>query len=294
MNTPRYGFNKLIAAAVVSLLLAACASGSGKPDGANNVRDKLARLQSDSQLASRAPVAMKDAEAAVRAAETRQKDEELSKHLVFMADRKIEIARAIAQTRLAEDQRSTLTAQRQDARLDSRTREADSARSDARDARLDAEIARTDADMARMDTEAAWRETDDLQDQIDELNAKETERGLVVTLGDLLFDTGKSELKGGAADHLTKLATFLKKHQERSAIIEGHTDSVGSENSNLALSQRRANSVKSFLVNNDVDTGRLETSGMGESTPIASNDSATGRQQNRRVEVIISNPVVSR
>jgi outer membrane protein OmpA-like peptidoglycan-associated protein len=294
MNTPRYGFNKLIAAAVVSLLLAACATGSGKPDGANNVRNKLMQLQADSQLASRAPVAMKDAEAAVRAAEAPQKDVELSKHLVFMADRKIEIARAIAQTRLAEDQRSTLTEQRQDARLDSRTREADSARSDARDARMDAEIARTDADMARMDTEAAWRETDDLQRQIYELNAKETERGLVVTLGDLLFDTGKSELKGGAADHLTKLAAFLNKYPERNAIIEGHTDSVGSENSNLALSQSRANSVKYYLVSRDVNAGRLNASGKGERYPVAGNDSTSGRQQNRRVEVIISNPIVSR
>jgi outer membrane protein OmpA-like peptidoglycan-associated protein len=293
MNTTRYGFNKLIAVAAVTLLLAACSSGPKKPDGSESVRSKLAQLQSDSQLASRAPVALKDAELAVRAAEAPEKDKELSKHLVYIADRKIETARSIAQTRLAEDQRSTLSDQRQTARLDSRTREADNARLDAQDARRDANMARDEAEMARRDTAAAWSESDDLQKQIDELNAKETERGLVVTLGDLLFDTGKAELKGGASEHLGKLATFLNKHQGRGVIIEGHTDSVGSESLNMSLSQRRANSVKTYLVSQGVNARRLIANGLGENSPTASNDTVSGRQQNRRVEVIIENTVAS-
>ena len=108
----------------------------------------------------------------------------------------------------------------------------------------------------------------------------------MVTLGDVLFATGRSELKGGTPGNLNKLATFLNQYP-------GHTDSVGSEDSNCGLSQRRADSVKSYLVSQSVASSRLAASGLGEVSPVASNDSDTGRQQNRRVEVIISNTATS-
>ncbi len=280
MKIDKRDIKKIITIAVTtasfsSLLLAGCSSIK-KPEGANEVRIKLTTLQSDAQLASRAPVAINAAEEAVRSAEQPQKDKALAAHLVWMADRKVDIASAQAQSRLLEDQRKNLSEQRQTARLDSRTQEAD--------------MAKMDANSARQDTQLARQQTDELQRQIDELNAKTTERGLVVTLGDLLFATGKSELKGGAANHLGKLANFLNKYPERSVIIEGHTDSVGSEDSNFNLSERRANAVKSYLVREGVASNRLEASGKGEGDPVAGNDSATGRQQNRRVEVIIANP----
>lgn len=265
-----------------SLLLAGCSSIK-KPEGAAEVRIKLTSLQSDAQLASRAPVAINAAEQAVQAAEKPQKDKALASHLVWMADRQVDIASAQAQSRLLEDQRKNLSEQRQTARLDSRTLEADNAK-------LAADSARMDAQSARLDTQLARDEAEDLQRQIAELNAKATERGLVVTLGDLLFATGKSELKGGAANHLGKLANFLNKYPERSVLIEGHTDSVGSEDANFNLSQRRANSVKSYLVSEGVAANRLAATGKGENDPVAGNDSSTGRQQNRRVEVVIANP----
>lgn len=303
MNMPFPSFKTLLATAVASVFLVACAS-TPRPEGADNARNKLTQLQADPQLASRAPVAIKEAEAAVSAAEKPQKDKEMEAHLVAMADRKVDIAIAQAQARLAEDQRKQLSEQRESARLEARTREADKARSEATSARIDANIAksqastaRTEADIARneaqaagMATAAAMQQTEDLQRQIAELNAKPTDRGLVVTLGDVLFATGRSELKGGAASNLGKLAAFLTKYPERTVVIEGHTDSVGSEESNLALSQRRADAVKSWLVNQGVAAERLVATGKGESSPVAGNASASSRQQNRRVEVIISNP----
>jgi len=292
MNTKTHA-KTLIAIAAASLLLAACSTAMTKPDGADNARSKLTQLQSDPELASRAPVAIKEAELAVIAAEEPREDDEVARHLVQMADRKVEIARAQAQARLAEDQRKTLSEQRESARLDSRTREADSARTDASIARTDADIARSQAEAARMDTDAAKKQAADLQRQIAELNAKATDRGLVVTLGDVLFATGRSELKGGATSNLGKLATFLNQYPDRNVIIEGHTDSVGSADSNLGLSQRRADSVKSYLMGQGVTATRIAASGMGEGSPTAGNESATGRQQNRRVEVIISNTVTS-
>jgi outer membrane protein OmpA-like peptidoglycan-associated protein len=269
----------LLIIAVASLSVAACSAPLTKPDGADAARNKLTQLQADAQLATRAPVAIKEAELAVRAAEVPRKDRDEARHLVIMADRKVDIATARAQARLAEDERKTLSEQRESARLTSRTREADAARGDA--------------DAARMDTAAAQRQAADLRAQIAELNAQATDRGLVVTLGDVLFASGKSDLKGGSTSNLAKLSAFLNEYQDRTVVIEGHTDSVGAADYNQGLSQRRADAVKSYLVSQGVASSRLVASGMGQGSPIASNDSATGRQQNRRVEVIISNTVAS-
>ncbi|MEX2123742.1 MAG: OmpA family protein [Woeseia sp.] len=289
MNIQAHRSAKVLIAAAALLVLAACATPLTAPQGADTARSKLTQLQSDSQLASRAPVEIKEAETAVTAAEVPRQDKVYAEHLVLIADHKVDIAQARAQSRQYEDQRQALSEESERARLDSRTREADMARTDAQFAREDAATARGEADAARMKTEEAMLESEDLQRQIAELNARETDRGLVVTLGDLLFETGKSDLKGGAAGNLDKLAAFLNEYQDRTVLIEGHTDNVGGDESNFNLSQRRADSVQSYLVGEGVEANRLSTSGMGEGTPVAGNDTATGRQQNRRVEVIISN-----
>ncbi len=266
--------------ALSAFLLTASSSTPKTPSEVTDVRNKLMRLQADPQLASRAPVALKDAEEAVQAAEKVPKDQSLAHHLVWVADHKIDIASAQAQTRLLEDQRKGLTEARETARLDSRT--------------LEADIARGDANAARNDADLARQQADDLQRQIAELNAKATDRGLVVTLGDLLFETGKSELKGGAASNLSKLSAFLTKYPDRTVIIEGHTDSVGGDDYNVNLSQRRANSVQQFLLAQGIASNRLSSSGKGENFPVASNDSNSGRQMNRRVEVIIANQLTAK
>ncbi len=269
----------LIAATVASVLLAACAAAPLKPDGAAEARNNLTQLQSDPNLGSRAPLAIKEADAAVTAAEQPQADKDLAAYRVYLADRKVEKARALAETRFAEDQRATLSAQRERARLDARTNEADAAKSQVATARMDA---------ANSEQEAA-----ELQRQIDALQAKTTDRGLVLTLGDVLFETGRADLKAGAAGNLSKLVAFLTKYPERVVAIEGYTDSVGSDDYNQALSQRRADSVKSYLVRAGIEAGRLSATGMGKNDPVAGNDSAIGRQQNRRVAVIINNPPIA-
>ncbi len=259
----------LIAATVSSVLLAACAAEPQIPAGAAQARSKLTQLQSHQDLATRAPVAIKDAEVAVSAAETPQKDEALGAHQVYIADRKVDTAWALAESRLAEDQRAALGADREGARLDARTREADAAKLAA-------------ASSAALSAE--------LQRQIDELQAKETDRGLVLTLGDVLFETDKAQLKSGATGNLNTLVMFLNNYPNRTVLIEGYTDSVGSDDYNQGLSSRRAESVQAYLIGQGIDRGRLSASGLGESAPVADNESAMGRQLNRRVEVIISNP----
>jgi outer membrane protein OmpA-like peptidoglycan-associated protein len=296
MNIHAKTFTRAAAVIAGFFLLSACATGAKAPEAPLDSRVKLSALQADSTLATRAPVEMREAEAAVRAAEVKRPDSEYARHLLLMADQKVEIARARAQSRQYEDQRRALSEQGERARLEARTQEADRARWDAQSARADALSARKDAESAQADAASARDEVAasraarlELQRQIAELNARETDRGLVVTLGDLLFATGKSDLTGGAAPNLDKLAAFLGEYSDRTVLIEGHTDSVGSQESNHFLSQRRAESVKSYLVSRGVQANRLTTAGLGQGTPVASNDTATGRQQNRRVEVIISN-----
>lgn len=247
----------IFSALLASLIVAGCSSTPKAPDGSSEVRAKLTQLQSNSELATRAPVAIKAAEEAVRLAEEprKTKDSEYAKHLVYLADRKVDTAAALAQARLLEDKRKEISGQATAAQLASRTQEAEA-----------------------------------LRRQLAELNAKQTDRGLVITLGDVLFETGKADLRGAATANLNKLSTVLSQQPNSSLVIEGHTDSVGSDSFNQVLSQNRADSVKAFLLNQGIASNRITAVGKGESTPVASNDSSSGRQLNRRVEIIIATP----
>lgn len=252
------------------LLLTACASDPVSPDNSAAVRSKLTALQSDPDLASRARMEIREAEIAVEAAEKPLAESAvaLGAHRVYMADQKVEIARARAATRLAEDQRMRLSEERGDARLDARTREADKAHADAAAART------SEADMKK---------------RLDDLKARETERGIVVTLGDVLFDSGSAQLRENAGGSMNKLASFLAQYPDRRVLIEGHTDNVGSHTFNQELSRRRADSVRKRLEKSGIAPGRMSVSGMGLQRPVATNGTASGRQQNRRVEIIIEN-----
>jgi outer membrane protein OmpA-like peptidoglycan-associated protein len=283
IKTTRTFSRTLVATAVAAALITACASVPVKPAGSAEVRSKLTQLQANADLANRAPVAMKDADAAVRAAENPQADKSLAQHLVFMADRKVDTARALAATSLAEDQRATLSQQREKARLDARTHEADAAKDQVATARASA--ASSQLQNAELQKQAA-----EMQRLLDEMHAKATERGVVLTLGDVLFTTGKAELTAAGNGNLNKLAAFLGQYPNRTVLIEGYTDNVGSEDYNQGLSQRRADGVKSYLVGQGVGIVRLTSLGKGESDPVADNNSSEGRQLNRRVEVVISEP----
>jgi outer membrane protein OmpA-like peptidoglycan-associated protein len=170
-------------------------------------------------------------------------------------------------TAQANDEIANGTAQRQAVLLQARERES-----------------QRSADQAS----ASARRVDSLEAQLADLKVQKTERGLVLTLGDVMFDTGQATLKSGAYGTLDRLATALREKSGRKVLIEGHTDNVGSDESNQGLSERRAQSVQSALMQRDVARSQMTALGKGENFPIASNDSENGRQSNRRVELIFT------
>jgi len=147
--------------------------------------------------------------------------------------------------------------------------------------------AQTEKNAALSQRDQATEQTERLQSELDQLKAKPTPRGLVLTLGDVLFDTGKAQLNPGSQRKMDQLAQFLTEHAERRVQIDGFTDNVGSEAYNDDLSRRRADAVKSALTARGIDPSRIGTEGYGKAYAVASNDNSGGRQLNRRVEVVI-------
>jgi outer membrane protein OmpA-like peptidoglycan-associated protein len=202
-------------------------------------------------------------------------------HLAYLALRHAQAGEArIAETR-ARQEVAQAQEERNRVQLQARENEVQSARSAAESAKNTAAAAQSEAASAQTALATARQELQDLQ-------AKQTERGMVMTLSDVLFDTGQATLKPGADRAVDRLAQFLKDSPGTHLVIEGHTDSVGTDDYNLALSQRRAQAVADTLIARGVSADRVQTKGLGKSYPVASNDTQAGRQQNRRVEIVFS------
>ncbi|HEX3726803.1 MAG TPA: OmpA family protein, partial [Pirellulales bacterium] len=153
-----------------------------------------------------------------------------------------------------------------------------------------AQLQAQQAEQARAAAERQVQETRQrLTDQLNQvLQTRQTARGLIVNMSDVLFDTGKASLKPGARVRLAKVAGIIMAYPDLKLEIDGYTDSIGSDNFNRELSQQRADTVRSFLASQGVPDGSIVTRGYGKEDPIASNDTASGRQMNRRVELVVS------
>ena len=307
-------------------LLAACSTTPPTNPRLEEARDSLRQVQLNPMAQNLPGAEMREARLAVTAAEAAQAQNEnvaTVDHLSYLARQRVAVVEQAASRRASEDAVTQANAEREQMRLRARTQEADTAQRnaaasqrdaqtaqrsaessqrDARTAQRDAQAAQRDAQSAQRDTVTAQRDlqtsrelageaesrANALQLQLRELNAKKTDRGMVVTMGDVLFDTNRADLKSGSLRNMDKLVVFLKAYPQRHAMIEGFTDSVGSEGSNQSLSARRADAVRAALVSQGVGSERLATKGYGEAFPVAGNDNASGRQMNRRVEIVLS------
>lgn len=202
------------------------------------------------------------------------------------AERQVQIAIAQTEQKMAEQKIDVLTKENETLLLERSRRQTDQQT-------LEANQARQLAEQKVKEAEKAKEELEKLQKELEGLQAKQTDRGLVLTLRDVLFEFGKADLEFGAMRTIEKVAEFLLKNPQRNVLIEGHTDNVGGDEFNLNLSERRANSVRTALIHQAVPPERITIKGYGKRLPVANNDTESGRQQNRRVEIVILNEGVA-
>lgn len=249
------------------------------------------KAENDSLIITNAPVALKEAEEALQQSEELYKEgakEDIVSHHAYISKQKVAIARETAELNAAQDEVERAETQRQQVLIEARKAEAMAAEQRAEEALSQAKKERLKAQRAQKRAKQLAKRAEQLATRVNELEAQKTERGLVLTLGDVLFGFDQAKLKPGGQRAVRELTRFLQEYPERTIMIEGYTDSKGPDEYNKTLSLRRADAVKQALLNNGIKPSRIQIRGYGESYPVASNSTEAGRQQNRRVEVIIS------
>jgi outer membrane protein OmpA-like peptidoglycan-associated protein len=311
---------------IVAAVLAGCSSLPANNSQLDEARHDYANAQANPQVTSLAAGELKQASTSLDKANnawSKNEDKPVVDHLAYVAKQEVAIARQTADQKTAELAVTNAASERDAVRLEARTREAEAAQRSAQysQARSEAsqrsaEQSRRDSEASRLSAEASQRQANAerqavtvaekdardarqvamdaqsrsmlLESRLSAMEAKKTERGMVVTIGDVLFDTNEAQLKSGGVRNVQKLADFFKEYPRRNVMIEGFTDSTGSDSLNQQLSDRRADSVRTALLGMGMNSDRITSRGYGEAYPVAGNDTAAGRQLNRRVELVVS------
>ncbi|KQW44959.1 hypothetical protein ASD88_18100 [Pelomonas sp. Root662] len=297
----------MTALAAAAALFAGCASTPTVTPQLQQARATVRSAEADPAVAKYAPLELKKAADSLRVADELSVKREAPADIdsaAYVAATQARTAMALAKAQTDEEAIKSAEADRERARADANAErarraqnQAASAQAQAANANADANAARQQAAAATMTAAQAQAQADALQRELADLQAKQTDRGMLVTLGDVLFETGRAEIRPAAQEAIGKLANYLNQHADRRVLIEGFTDSTGSDATNMTLSQRRSQAVADALRARGVDPTRIATRGYGEQYPVASNSSTSDRAMNRRVEVYISNdnqPVRSR
>jgi outer membrane protein OmpA-like peptidoglycan-associated protein len=264
---------------LTALAVASCSTTPEKPGALEEVQADYERVASQPFVQQFAPEELDNAQRAVAQTEEaweKDADDELIRHYAYIAERRIAIAEEAGKEGRAEEAINNAETERQQVLLGVRETQATRAQ--------------TRAEQAELKAQELEQTLADLESEIETIKTEKTAEGIVLTLQDILFDTNEATLKPNASATLDKVAAFLNNYERRQLEIKGYTDSTGSDGYNQELSERRAQSVEEALVARGVDPGRINTRGYGERFPVASNDTAFGRQQNRRVEILIANP----
>jgi outer membrane protein OmpA-like peptidoglycan-associated protein len=283
----------IITIAVLVTALSSCSSTPKHNAALDQAQSQLKIAESNPEVTSLAADELTEAQNAVRMAQVAwDKKQESSKvnHLAYVGSQRVTIAQDTAASAASQAITANASAERDKLLLSVRTNEANQAEKRAIQSEERNRISADALAAAKMQATESTRQHEArvlaLESELESLNAKQTERGIVVTLGDVLFSTGNAEISVNAAPTISKLAKFLNHYTEQHASIEGHTDSTGSEAGNYVLSQRRANAVQTALISLDVNRNQLTTQAYGQSVPIADNTTAVGRQLNRRVDIV--------
>lgn len=312
MSQPRIHWPAVASVVGVLVVLGGCAASAQQRAARSQLeraQEAYLQAESDPSVQAYAPVRLAEAQKALQDAQQAKHSDEML-HLSYLAERKAQIASVTGATGKTEQRTEQLRKETSEVLLQKRDRELKVARSEtdtkAREAeqwrRLAEARAKDDAKVrdARQaeDAEAKALEAERakaaaLANELASLKAQHTDRGLVLTVGDVLFAPGKAEVGPGAQRSIDKLAEFLRAYPKRNVLIEGHTDNLGNEDFNVKLSQQRADSVRDLLIARGVSPQRIRTKGYGPKFPVVDNESAAGRQQNRRVEVLVLNEGVS-
>ena len=268
---------KLITVIGVAGVLSACASTPQRNDQLEQARAEVQTLAANPMAQQAANSDLEQARTSLNQADSafqQKKPPEQVNHLAYLALRHAQAGEARVAEAAARQQVAKAQEERNRIQLQARERETQAAKAEAATARNTAAAAQSELANARQ--------------ELNDLQAKQTDRGMVMTLSDVLFDTGKATLKPGATRDLDRLATALKDNPSTRVKIEGYTDSVGSDSYNQELSERRARAVADALQSRGVPADRYQIEGLGKEFPVATNDTPAGRQQNRRVEIVFS------
>ena len=255
---------------VGSFMLVGCASSSVNSEALIQSQQAYELLKKDPKINQYAAPSLFQAGKLYSLSKTATNNEEAN-HFAYLLKQEIEVAKESARAKVMALRIDALREKKTKVLLDAKESELLKAKEEAQQAKKKA-----------LGLEQRYQE-------LQELNAQMTSRGLVLTLGDVLFETNKAQLMAGAKRSLDKLVDFLNENATRKVLIEGHTDNVGSSTYNIDLSLRRADAVASVLKDKGIDESRIVTKGYGELYPVAENSSASGKQQNRRVEIVILN-----
>jgi outer membrane protein OmpA-like peptidoglycan-associated protein len=299
----KYHFTPVLLA--MTALLSACSSTPTQTSLLNQTQSDYRVAQGNPSVASYAGSELKqagDSLAQANAAAAHRDSAEQVDKLAYLAKQKIALTQEVAAQRSAEAEVINAGKVRDQMRLNQRTNEADQAKAvaslarqseqaakiESMEAKRKTQLAEDEASAALRMTQEAQAKAAQLEAQLADLAAKKTERGMVITLGDVLFGTDLARLNSDGMRTASKLSTLLQQNPHRTVLVEGFTDSTGAAPHNQDLSERRANAVRTALLEQGVAGDRVATRGYGESHPVAANDTAANRQLNRRVEIVLS------
>src|SRR3954468_13617439 len=276
-----------------ALAITGCETAPPTSGAVEQARQAVSTAESDPNVSKYAPTELQRARTLLTNAEGSVKENGAkdpgAAHYAYLSTQMAHVAEQRAHEQVAIARLQAGETERQKILLSARENEANQAVAQARQAQSAAEQARSEAQNAQSEMAAAQAESQRLAAGLQNGKTAQTSRGLVLTLDDVLFDTGRAELKSGSRRTIEQIAQFLSQHTERRVQVEGFTDRQGADDYNLELSQKRADAVAQAIIQSGVEAQRVRALGYGEEFPVATNANAGSRQLNRRVEIVVSN-----